>query len=287
MRTSSKTSSARCVRRKKVSGRTMYLNVDSERVYVYSGGKAFDAALRCIVFVHGAGDDHSVWGLQSRYFAHHGRCVLVPDLPGHGRSAGRPRDNIAALAEWLLQLMEAAGVATAAIVGHSMGSLIGIEIAARNPSRVNALALLGTAFPMVVSESLLRAAEADEHVAFEMINAWAHSPGARLGGDPVPGFWMSGGSVRLLERSRSGALYLDLKACNDYSAGLTSAAEIRCSTLAVLGAADQMASMRAARSLLGALPQVKTVVLASCGHAMMSEQPDAVLDVLLQFLSPT
>ena len=265
----------------------MDLSVCGEQTYVYSGGKAFDAALPCVVFVHGAGHDHSVWGLQSRYFAHHGRSVLVPDLPGHGRSAGLAAEHIVTLADWVVRLMDAAGVATAAIVGHSMGSLIGVEIAARSPHRVTSLALLGAAFPMAVSESLLRAAEADRHIAFEMINAWALSPGAQMGGDPVPGLWMSGGSVRLLERSRPGALYRDLRACNEYSAGLTSAAEVHCPTLALLGAADQMAPTRAAKSLLGAIPQIKTVVLPSCGHAMMIEQPDAVLDVLNQFLSPT
>ena len=264
----------------------MFLSVSGEQIYVYSGGKTFEVARPCVIFVHGAGNDHSVWGLQSRYFAHHGRCVLAPDLPGHGRSGGRPRDRVVALADWIVQLMDAAGVATAAIVGHSMGSLIGVEIAARNPHRVSALALLGTAFPMAVSELLLRAAEADQHLAFEMINAWAHSPSAQIGGDPVPGLWMSGGSVRLLERSRPGALYRDLRACNEYSSGLTSAAEVRCPTLALLGAADQMAPTRAAESLLGAIPQIRTVVLPSCGHAMMIEQPDAVLDLLIDFLSP-
>ena len=41
-----------------------------------------------VVFVHGAGLDHSWFGLQSRYFGYHGRNVLALDLPGHGRSRG-------------------------------------------------------------------------------------------------------------------------------------------------------------------------------------------------------
>ena len=58
--------------------------------YAYSGGKAFDTALPCVVFVHGALNDHSVWTLAARWFAHHGWAVLAPDLPGHSRSAGAP-----------------------------------------------------------------------------------------------------------------------------------------------------------------------------------------------------
>ena len=56
--------------------------------YVYTGGKAFDPALPCVVFIHGALNDHSVWTLLARHFAHHGRSVLAVDLPGHGRGAG-------------------------------------------------------------------------------------------------------------------------------------------------------------------------------------------------------
>ena len=57
-------------------------------LYAYTGGKPFDAARPCVVFLHGAQHDHSVWILQSRYLAHHGYSVLALDLPGHGRSRG-------------------------------------------------------------------------------------------------------------------------------------------------------------------------------------------------------
>ncbi|HEY9238651.1 MAG TPA: alpha/beta hydrolase, partial [Burkholderiaceae bacterium] len=49
--------------------------------YAYTGGKAFDPALPCVVFVHGALHDHSVWTLLARWFAHHGHAVLAIDLP--------------------------------------------------------------------------------------------------------------------------------------------------------------------------------------------------------------
>ena len=104
--------------------------------YAYTGGKAFDAALPCVVFVHGALNDHSVWTLLARWFAHHGHGVLAVDLPGHGRSGGAPLASVEALADWLLALLDAAGVRRAAFVGHSMGSLIALEAAARAPQRV-------------------------------------------------------------------------------------------------------------------------------------------------------
>ena len=47
-----------------------------------------------VVLVHGAGMDRTVWTLQARYLAHHGRNVLALDLPGHGRSGGAPLASI-------------------------------------------------------------------------------------------------------------------------------------------------------------------------------------------------
>jgi pimeloyl-ACP methyl ester carboxylesterase len=66
----------------------MRLSVDGHEVYAYTGTRPVDPAAPAIVFVHGAANDHSVWALQSRYFAHHGHGVLAVDLPGHGRSGG-------------------------------------------------------------------------------------------------------------------------------------------------------------------------------------------------------
>ena len=167
----------------------MFTTVAGKKTYAYTANKPVDAALPAIVFVHGAANDHSVWSLQSRYFAYHGWNSLAVDLPGHGKSEGAALDNVGALAQWLVSFLDAVNVAQCWIVGHSMGSLIGLETAARHPSRVNGLALVGTAVPMPVSEVLLETSAANDHVAYELINAFAHSPRAQLGGNRVPGAW--------------------------------------------------------------------------------------------------
>ena len=135
----------------------MYLNVDGQRAY--TGGKPFDPALPCAVFVHGAQNDHSVWGLQTRWFAHHGYSVLAVDLPGHNRSEGPPLATVEQMADWIAALLRAAGVEAPALVfGHSMGSLIALECAARHADAVRAIGMLATAYPMKVSDALLDAA---------------------------------------------------------------------------------------------------------------------------------
>ena len=76
----------------------MQLVINGMDTYAATGGRDHDTALPLIVFVHGAGLDHTVWALLARWFAHRGFAVLAPDLPGHGRSGGEPLDSIMAMA---------------------------------------------------------------------------------------------------------------------------------------------------------------------------------------------
>jgi pimeloyl-ACP methyl ester carboxylesterase len=262
----------------------MRVTVAGDEVYVYTGARALEPALAAIVFVHGAGNDHSVWALQSRYFAHHGRNALAVDLPGHGRSAGPALASVEALADWIPAFLDAAGIGAATLVGHSMGALAALECAARHPERVTRVALLGPAAPMVVSDVLLDAAKRDDHVAFELINGWSFSAGKQLGGNTMPGVWLTGNALRLLERTNPGVLHTDLVACDAYAGALAAAAKVRCPTLAIVGARDIMAPPKNARELIGALREARLVDLPDCGHAMMAEQPDAVLDALRSFV---
>ena len=153
----------------------MIVDVHGVPAYAYTGGKPFDPALPTAVFIHGAQNDHSVWALQTRYFAHHGFGVLAVDLPGHHRSAGPALRDIASMADWLAALLDATGVQRAFVAGHSMGSLVALDFAARYPARSSHLALVATAVPMAVSDTLLDAALNREPDAIEMVNQWSHS----------------------------------------------------------------------------------------------------------------
>ena len=147
----------------------MNLTVNGKEVFAATGGREFDKSLPAVVLIHGAGFDHSAWALHSRWFAHHGFAVLVPDLPGHGRSKGPALKTIAEMADWTAALLDAAGATKAHLIGHSMGSLIALETAARHPAKVSALGLIGTAATMTVGPDLLKAAEANDHDAIDMV----------------------------------------------------------------------------------------------------------------------
>lgn len=262
----------------------MLLTVRGAETYAYTGTRAVDPSRPAVVFVHGAANDHSVWLLQSRYFAHHGRGVLALDLPGHGRSGGAALPSVDAIADWIADVLDAAGLARAALVGHSLGALAVLDCAARHPARVEKIALLGPAVPMEVSDALIAAAQANDHVAYELINGWSISPGKQLGGNTVPGLWLVGGGLRLMERTRPGVLHTDLAACRAWDRGLEAARTVRCASLVVIGSRDLMAPPRSAKALIDTLAGVEVATLPDTGHAMMAEQPDAVLDALRRFL---
>jgi pimeloyl-ACP methyl ester carboxylesterase len=259
-----------------------------QRAYAYTGGKAFDPQQPAVVFIHGALHDHSVWTLLARWFANHGHAVLALDLPGHGRSAGPALDSVEALAGWLLGLLDAAGLGTAALVGHSMGSLIALEAAAQAPQRVTRLALLGTALPMTVSPALLATARDAPLQAIDMVNAFSHSTQAAKPAYPGPGSWLHGANRALMRRVQAGSpdpnLFLvDFEVCNRYAAGLDAARKVECPATCVLGARDQMTPPKQAAELATALRA--DVITVEAGHAMTAEAPDAVLAALRRALA--
>lgn len=263
----------------------MELRVKGNQTYVYTGGKPLLADRPAVVFIHGAQQDHSCWNLQSRWFAHHGFTTLAPDLPGHGRSAGAPLPGIEALADWVVGLLDAAGLAQAALVGHSMGSLVAIETALRHTARVSKLVLVGSSLPMPVSQPLLDAAWHDEPKAAAMINAFSYSNAAQMGSNTVPGLWMLGVNRRLMERQRPGVFGNDMAACNAYARPLDSLGAITQPTLLIAGGQDRMTPPKASAALAGVIPGACLVVLPGSGHALMAERPDAVLDQLREFLA--
>lgn len=258
----------------------MQISVNGLDTFVGTGGRPFDPKLPAVVMIHGAGFDHSTWALHDRWFAHHGYSVLAPDLPGHGRSAGTPLTTIADLADWTAALIDAAGATQARLIGHSMGSLIALETAARHPQKITRLDLMGTAATMTVGPDLLKDAEANDHGAIDMVSIWGLGFQAELGGSLAPGLWMHGGAQRVLEASKPGVLFTDLTACNNYQNALAAAAGVTIPVTVILGERDMMTPAKAGKALAAALPNARTVILPGAGHMMMVERPDEVLAAL-------
>jgi pimeloyl-ACP methyl ester carboxylesterase len=266
----------------------MRLQVNGHETFCYTGGKPFDPAKPTVVFVHGVLNDHSVWILQTRSFAHHGWNVLAPDLPGHCRSAGEPPRSVEQAAQFVIGLLDAAGVQKAALAGHSFGSLAVLQAAATAPDRVSHLALLATAAPMKVTPALLDSSLNQPMKAIDMVTVFSHSmlapPPSALG----PGTWLHGGGKALMKRVLASNTQVNLfhrgfQACDDYDGGEAAMEKVRCPVLFILGRNDSMTLPKMAQPLIARAPEAK-VVIVEAGHQLMLEAPDAVLAALVDFL---
>jgi pimeloyl-ACP methyl ester carboxylesterase len=260
------------------------LQVEGRRVFAYTAAHELDPAKPTVLFVHGAGFDHSLFALQSRYFGYHGRNVLAVDLPGHGRSEGPPIATISGIADWLSSVLKSAKIEKAAIVGHSMGSLAALEFAARYPMQCERIAMIAVGYPMKVTPAYLEAARNNDYTAFDMYTIWGYAAQVPLGGNPNPGMWMYGDTLARLARLAPGVLYNDLKAVDDYDKGEESASKVKCPALMVLGRRDVMTPPKAAQSLQETIPGCKVVSVGTSGHTLTAEAPDAVLDALIAFI---
>jgi len=265
----------------------MKLAVQGRTAYAYTGGKPFAADGPCVVFIHGALNDHSVWTLLARWYAHHGHRVLAVDQPGHGRSDGPALASVEALADWVLALLDAAGVERACLVGHSMGSLVALEAAGRAPARAAGLVMVGTAYPMKVSDALLATARDDPSRAIAMVNAFSHSGLASKPSYPGPGAWLRGGSSALMHRIQGDAdgnlFEHDFRVCDAYANGIEAARRVTCPAHLIVGSRDVMTPIKATKELAGMLNA--GVSRIASGHALMQEAPDAVLNAMRQAIT--
>lgn len=267
----------------------MFFEVNKARIYAYTGGKAFDAAKPTAILIHGVLCDHSVWALQSRYLANHGWNVLAVDLPGHCKSGGAAPKSVEEAAAFIAQLMDAAGLTQAALIGHSWGSLIAMEAAAQLKERISHLVLVGTAFPMKVAPAMLDAALNQPEKAIAMVNTFSR---ATLSPPNGAGSWVFGAGMalgrRVLASNRDvNLLHTGFLACDSYASGEAAMAALTCPTLFVLGEQDQMTPPKAAKGLIDAAKAagkpVKVQMIPN-GHNQMTESPDATLFAIVGFL---
>ena len=262
----------------------MFVNILGEKTFFSTGNGQLKASQKNVIFLHGAGMDHTVFVMPSRYFARHNFNVYAFDLPCHGRSEGKLCEDIDSFATWLESAMRELNIPEASIVGHSMGSLIAMSFAARYPKKTRSLALLGTSTPMPVAESLLSAAGENDHSAIDMANNWSHSSFGKLGGNEVPGICMNMSGQRLLERASDNTFFTDLKACNDFNDGESIAQSVISKTLVVIGDEDKMTTPSSATKVAQNISQSKIFRIKNCGHSMLSEKPNDVLDALISIV---
>lgn len=94
-----------------------------------------------VVLLHGLFGSSTNWGAVARHLAQNYH-VLVPDLRNHGQSPHDSDCSYAAMVTDVLGLLDAQGVASATLVGHSMGGKAAMHLALNNPDRVDGLVVV-------------------------------------------------------------------------------------------------------------------------------------------------
>ncbi len=258
------------------------IEVAGETVAFHTGGGSTSAD-RPVVLIHGAGMDHTEWRYQTRRLAGLGLLPIAPDLPGHGRSGGKPLASIEEMGRWTGELIEHLGLASVAVVGHSMGSFVAMETFRSRPDLVDRLVLIATSDRMAVHPELLDAASAGDRHAVDLMIGWMHSGDHRYGGHKTAGSWMQAMVRRLLEEHLDSALPIDLAACDAYDPAPVAPGVIA-RTLVIQGDADRMTAVSGARRLVGLFPNARLIEIPHAGHMVVSESSTHAPDLLIEEL---
>lgn len=232
---------------------------------LYQQAAASDPKQGRVLLLHGAGMDHRAWADLAPRLAALGYDVLMPDCP--------PMDNIPALAEWAAALWPDADDLPLHLVGHSMGALVALALAARRGCA--SLTLMGIAYPMTVHADFLALAMADDPKAYALMNKWSFAaPPDTL--HPL---------IAAMANGPKGALGLGLRACNAYDAGFEDAARVNCSALFILGARDKMTPPGGADDLMARMPRARRIVIDKCGHMMLADAFEETLAALVAHMA--
>lgn len=259
--------------------------LQGEMVHIATGGLDFDNSKPVLLFLHGSGQSHLTWVLQSRYFAHRGFAVLAPDLPGHGLSAGTPIARIEEMADWCVALLNSLGVASATFVAHSQGVLITLDAAARYPEHVAGLALIAGAMAIPVNDMLVEMAKSKSEKAFAMMTSWGHGPAAHKFDNTQPGHAFLGYGRRVMAQNEDAALHADLVACNSYDGGPAAAAAVTQPSICLIAGRDRMTPAKVGHRMAASIPGAQTQTFDRAGHFLPAEFPLEVNETLSTFLA--
>ena len=239
----------------------------------------FDKKKPSILLMHGSGLSHIVWSLHEQFYVSQGFNVLSVDIPGHGNSEGPSLKSIEEISDWIRSLMRTLDIPKITIIGHSQGSLVGIDFASRYPDLISKLVLVAGSYKMPVNQDLIDLAEAGDEKAILLMMKWGYEGSkAFIGGNPVK---------KIIKSSRDiiEILAVDLNACNNYKNGEKSLEKINCSTLCIFGDLDKMVPVKAGTKMSERIKNSETKIISNCGHMIIFEKAFEMRKIVKDFLT--
>ena len=248
-------------------------------MFVSTGGMDFDEEKSSILLMHGSGLTHIVWSLHEQFYASQGFNILSVDLPGHGNSEGPSLKSIEEISDWVKSLMNVLDIKKIIIIGHSQGSLVGIDFASRYPNLINSLVLVAGSYKMPVNQDLINYAEAGDEKAILLMMKWGYEGSkAFIGGNPVKKIINSSREIREV-------LAVDLNACNNYKGGKESLEKINCPTLCIFGDLDKMVPLEVGNKMASMIKNSEKKVINDCGHMIIFEKAFEMRKTVKEFLT--
>ena len=229
--------------------------------------------------MHGSGLSHIVWSLHEQFYTSQGFNVLSVDLPGHGNSEGPSLESIEKISNWVKSLINVLGIKKIIIIGHSQGSLIGIDFASRYPDLISSLVLVAGTYKMPVNQDLIDYAEAGDEKAVLLMMKWGYEGSkAFIGGNPVKKIINSSRDIREI-------LAVALNACNNYKDGKESLEKINCPTLCIFGDLDKMVPLDVGNKMVSIIKNCEKKIISNCGHMIIFEKAFEMRKIVKEFLS--
>jgi pimeloyl-ACP methyl ester carboxylesterase len=248
-------------------------------VFISTGGMDFEKEKPSILLMHGSGLTHIVWSLHEQFYVNQGFNVLSVDLPGHGNSEGPSLKSIEEISDWIKSLMSVLNIKKLIIIGHSQGSLVGIDFAARYPDLISSLVLVAGSYKMPVNQDLINYAEAGDEKAVLLMMKWGYEGSkAFIGGNPVKKIINSSREIREV-------LAVDLNACNNYKGGKESLGKINCSTLCIFGDLDKMVPLKVGNKMSSMIKNSEKKIINNCGHMIIFEKAFEMRQIVKEFLN--
>jgi len=248
-------------------------------VFVSTGGMEIDTKKPTILLMHGSGLSHIVWSLHEQFYVAQGFNVLAIDLPGHGNSEGPALKSIQEISDWVKKLMNEINIKTITFVGHSQGSLVGIDFGSRYPELINKLVLVSGSYRMPVNQDLIDLAEAGDEKAVLLMMKWGYEGSkAFIGGNPVKKIINSSREIREI-------LAVDLNACNNYKDGKESLEKINCPTLCIFGDLDKMVPLEVGNKMAAMIKNSEKKVINNCGHMIIFERAFEMRKLVKEFVT--
>ena len=248
--------------------------------------RAGPAGAMPLLLLHGIGGGRRIWADAMPALAAAGCDAIAVDLPGYGGSAAMAPGGVHLMSQAVVNLLDRLDLARAVFVGHSMGGMVALELAATAAPRVAGLVLACTSPAFGRKDGQWQERFVSERLAPLDAGQGMAGLAARL----VPGMVAPGTPEHVQQAARTvmaavpQATYrrvLEAIVAFDRRAALP---RIHVPTLCLAGEHDGTAAPDVLRRMADHIPGAEFAVLRGAGHIANIEQPQAFLEAVVGFL---